>query len=104
MDETKLEASNNNLKEYKVETIWNNVVYTKESKSCYLPGLYYLVFWKSYLKEENTWKPALVIQNFRKLSSLFHKNYLDKLIVTFPTIDITLLMARLTVKPIKPFK
>ena len=40
--------------EYKIEAIWDSTVYAKESKSGYLPGLYYLVLWKEYSKEENT--------------------------------------------------
>ena len=43
-----------NSKEYKMEAIWDSMVYTKESKSGYLSGLYYLVLWKRYPEEENT--------------------------------------------------
>ena len=43
-----LDISNNYNKEYKVEIIWNSAVYTKKLTN-YLPELYYLVFWKSYL-------------------------------------------------------
>lgn len=46
----KNETSNN--KEYKIEAIQDSVVYTKEADE-YLLGLYYLVVWKDYLKEEN---------------------------------------------------
>ena len=41
---------------YKIEVIWDSAIYTKESKSGYLLDLYYLISWKRYLKEENTWK------------------------------------------------
>ena len=41
-------------KEYKVEAIWDSAVYARESESGHLPGFYYLVSWKRYLKEENT--------------------------------------------------
>ena len=41
-------------KEYKVEAIQDSAVYTMESESGHLPGLYYLVAWKGYPKEENT--------------------------------------------------
>ncbi len=44
---------NNKGKEYKVGRIWDSAVYVRESKS-YLPGLYYLILWKSYLEEKNT--------------------------------------------------
>ena len=56
----KFEVGNN--KEYKVDGIWDSVVYAKKSAS-QLPGLYYLVLWKSYPKKKNTWKPAFAIQH-----------------------------------------
>ena len=43
-----------NSRKYEVETISDSTVYTKESKSGYLPGLYYLVLLKRYPEEENT--------------------------------------------------
>ena len=33
----------NNSGEYKVEAIWDSVVYARELESGYLPGFYYLV-------------------------------------------------------------
>lgn len=46
-----------------------------------------------------------MIQHFKKLISLFHKNYFDKLIITFDAIDIISIIARpmikSTTKPIK---
>ena len=36
------EFKTGNNKKYKVDSIWNNAVYAKESV-CQLPGLYYLV-------------------------------------------------------------
>ena len=45
------QASNN--KEYKVDSIWNSMIYTKKSAIKQLPGFYYPVLWKSYFKEEN---------------------------------------------------
>ena len=50
---TKLEFNAGNIEEYKLEAIWNNVVYTKESKD-HLLGLYYLIAYKGYFKEKNT--------------------------------------------------
>ena len=49
---TELEFEPGNKKKYKVNAICNSGVYAKEAKS-YLPGLYYLVAWKNYPKEEN---------------------------------------------------
>ena len=53
---TELEFDAGNSKEYKVEAIWNSAVYTKESESSHLLGLYYLVAWKGYFEEENIWE------------------------------------------------
>ena len=94
----------NDDKEYKVEAIWDSAVYAKESELGHLPGLYYLVSWKEYLKEENTWEPALVVQHFRKLISLFHKDHPEKTTVTSLGIDTATLMNRPTVKPTEPLK
>ena len=46
-------------KEYEVKAIQNSVVYTKKTDK-HLPELYYLVAWKDYLKEKNTWELSLV--------------------------------------------
>ena len=48
-------------KEYELEAIRDSMVYAKESKSGHLPGLYYLVSWKKYPEEENTWEPASTV-------------------------------------------
>ena len=99
-----LDAGNNESGEYKVKAICDSAVYAKESESSHLLGLYYLVFWKRYLEEENTWESALAIQHLRKLISLFHKNYPDKPTMIFEAINTTLPMAQPTIKPIvKPF-
>ena len=39
-------------KEYKIDGIWDSVVYAKELAE-QLSGLYYLALWKSYPEEEN---------------------------------------------------
>ena len=98
----KLDAGDKRTGEYEVEAIWNSAVYARELESSHLPGLYYLVSWKGYLEEENTWKPASTVQHLRKLISLCHTNHPDKPTTTFPAIDTIPLMARLTVKPIGP--
>ena len=64
--------------EFEVETICDNAVYAKESKSSQIPGLYYIISWKDCPEEENTWKPALAIQHLRRLISTFHKENPDK--------------------------
>ena len=57
----KFEADNDDSGKYKLEAIRNSAVYAKESESGHLPGLYYLVLWKGYPKEENTWEPASAV-------------------------------------------
>ncbi len=49
--EKKFEVGDN--KEYEVKAIINSAVYDKEANN-QMPGLYYLVLWKSYPKKENT--------------------------------------------------
>ena len=53
---TELELEARNSKKYKVEAICDSAVYASKSRSGELPGLYYLVEWKKYLKKENTYK------------------------------------------------
>ena len=83
---------------YKIEAIWNNAVYARELMG-YLPGLYYLVFWKDYLEKENTWKPASAVQHLRKLISLFYKNYSNKPTAISEAIDTVPPMAKPIIKP-----
>ena len=90
--------------EYKVEVIWDSAVYARESESGHLSGLYYLVSWKGYPEEENTWEPASAVQHLRKLISSFHKDHPDKPTATSPAIDTAPPMARPTVKPTEPLK
>ena len=102
-ENVELDAGDKNGK-YKVEAIWDSEVYARESESGHLLGLYYLVLWKGYLEEENTWEPASAVQHLKKLISLFHKNHPDKPTVTFLTIDTAPPMARPTVTPTEPLK
>ena len=46
--------TSDNSGEYKMEAIWDSVVYARESKSGHLSDLYYLVSWKRYSENENT--------------------------------------------------
>ena len=52
---TELEFKAGNKEEYKVKAICDSAVYAKKAEN-HLPGLYYLVVWKGYLKKENTWE------------------------------------------------
>lgn len=90
---------NNKGKEYKVETICNSAVYAKESDSGHIPGPYYLVSWKSYPEEENTWESASAIQYLRRLFSTFHKEDLQKPTATSPPVNFVLPIAKPIVKP-----
>ena len=95
--------------EYKVERIWNSTVYAKESATDYLPGLYYLVSWKSYPKEKNIWESALTVQHLRKLIGTFHKDNPNKPTATSPPVDTATPMAQPTMlwsssKPTKATK
>ena len=56
--EPEFDAGDN--KEYKIEAIIDSVVYAKKAEG-HLPGLYHLVSWKSYLKEENTQEPSSAV-------------------------------------------
>ena len=49
-------------KEYEFKAIIDSAVYAKEAEG-HLPGLYYLVFWKGYPKEENIWKPSFTVMH-----------------------------------------
>ena len=92
------DKGDNESRKYEVEVIWDNAVYTRESKSGHLSSLYYLVSWKGYPKEENTWEPASVVGHLRKLINSFHKDYPDTLTATTPAIDTTPPMARPTIR------
>ena len=94
-----LDAGNENSEKYEVEAIWDSAVYANESESGYLPGLYYLVTWKGYPKEENTWESSSAVQHLKKLISSFHKDHPEKLTATFPCIDSAPPMAGPIVKP-----
>ena len=98
-----------NNKEYEVDGIGDSVVYAKESATRQLPGLYYLVLWKDYPEEENTWEPASAIQQLWRLVTAYHKDNPEKptatsaLFNTTPPIDrpTAPLMARPMAAPTK---
>ena len=94
-----LELENNNEgKEYEVEAIRDSVVYAKELESGQLPCLYYLISWKDFLEEENTWELTLAIHHLRRLVTTFHKENLNKQTATSTSVNIALSTSRTTVK------
>ena len=96
---SQLEFQDDGDEEYEVEAIRDSAVYAKESESGHLPGLYYLVSWKGYPEEENTWEPASAVKHLWRLLSTFHKEHLEKPTATSPHVDIALPTARPIVKP-----
>ena len=93
-----LDGGNKDSEDYEVEAIWDSAVYANESESGHLPGLYYLIAWKSYPEEENTWEPLSAVQHLKKLISSFHKDHPKKPTAISPPIDSAPPMARPTVK------
>ena len=85
-----------NNKEYKMKAIQESAVYTKEADG-HLLELYYLVAWKSYPEEKNTWKPSSTVIHFRKMVSTFYKNHLKKLIATLTLLNVTPPMVKPTI-------
>ena len=73
----KFELEPGDDKEYEVEAIRDSAVYAKEADG-HLPGLYYLVAWKSYPEEESVWKASLAVIHLQKIVSTFHKDHLEK--------------------------
>ena len=49
-------------KKYKVEAIRDSAIYAKEADG-HFSRLYYLVAWKGYPEEENTWKPSSTVMH-----------------------------------------
>ena len=88
------EADDN--KEYEVDGIRDSAIYAKESATGQLLLLYYMVLWKSYPEEENTWEPASRIQHLQKLVTAYHKDNPKKLTATSLPVDTAPPMARPT--------
>ena len=53
VDKNVIEFEVGNIKKYKMEAIWNNIIYGNKAE-CHLSSLYYLVAGMRYPKEENT--------------------------------------------------
>ena len=96
---TQAEFETGDDEEYKVEGIWNSVVYAMESEAGHLPRLYYLVYWKSYPEEESTWEPTSAMHHLQKLLSKFHRENPTKPTATSLPVDSALPITRPTVKP-----
>ena len=82
-------------KEYEVEAIRDSAVYAKEADG-HLPGFYYLVAWKSYPEEENTWEPSSAVMHLRKMVTTFHKDHPEKPTATSAPLDSAPPMAKPT--------
>ena len=75
-----------NDKKYKVETMRGSAVYAKKTDK-HLPKLYYLVAWKGYPEEENTWEPSLADMHLWKMVNTFHKDHPEKSTATSALLD-----------------
>ena len=57
----KFDAGDDESGEYEMEAIRDSAVYARELESGHLPDLYYLVSWKRYPEEENSWELASAV-------------------------------------------
>ena len=92
-----LEFELTNNKKYKVKAIRDSVVYAKEANG-HLLELYYLVAWKGYPKEENTWELSLAIMHLWKMINTFHMDHPEKPIAISVFLDSVLPMAKPTIQ------
>ena len=90
-----LEFKAGDNKEYKVNSIWDSAVDTKELTEQLL-RLYYLILWEDYPKKKNTWESTLVIQQLQRLVTAYHKHNPKKLIATSTLVDTAPPIARPT--------
>ncbi len=97
--ELEFEARGN--KKYEVKAIIDSAVYDQQTNN-QMPDLYYLVLWKGYSEEENTWEPSSAVIYLRKLISTFHKEHLEKPTTTSPPLDSALSMAKPMVSKDEP--
>ena len=87
-------------KEYVIKAIIDSAIYSKQANNNKILGLYYLVLWKGYPVEENTWELSLVVIYLQKFINTFYKEHPEKLTAIFLSLD----SAPLIAKPMVPKK
>ncbi len=97
--ELEFEAGGN--KEYEVKPIIDSAVYGQQAND-QMPNLYYLILWKGYPEEENTWEPSSAVIHLWKLISTFHKEHPEKPIATSPPLNSAPPMAKPTIPKQEP--
>ncbi len=97
--ETAIELDKGDSEEYEVEAICDSKVYAKKSNSGELPSLYYLVSWKGYSKEKNTWELTSAVLHLHKLISTFHHDHPEKSTANSLPINSAQPIERLIIKP-----
>lgn len=90
--------NNGKSKDYKIETIYNNIIFVKEIEY-HLLGPYYLISWNGYQEKKCIWGFVSAIKCLQKLIITFHTTYFEIQITTSFPIDLALLIARTTIKP-----
>lgn len=88
---SELEPDNN--KEHVMEAIRDSAIYVKKADK-HLPKLYYLVVWKGYLEEKNTWESFLAVIYLVEIVNTVHKDHPEKLTATSAPLDSALSMAK----------
>lgn len=85
-----------------MEEIYKGIIYVIGLKSNNLLKLYYLIFWRIYLKKINIWDLDLTMQHYQNFFIIFYKDLPDKkLIILFVfeiILSITILTNRLIIK------
>ncbi len=97
--ELEFEAEGN--KKYEVKAIIDSAVYGQQANN-QMPSLYYLVSWKGYPEEENSWESSSAVIYLRKLINTFHKEHPEKPTAISPPLDSIPPMARLIVPKQEP--
>lgn len=90
---SKQELNTRNKKEYKIEIFYNKKYYIKEFMD-WLPGLYFLISWKSYSENETISVHVSTEIYIFKIISIFYKNYIKKPISMFLFIGFALFLGK----------